>query len=893
MSSYILPNRKAFADSVTRIFKIHRAKDTGPVDDEDKNVDLCSVRTGPGRELLPYQKLVRDYLLAESPYRGLLVYHGLGSGKTCSAIAVAESLMSTHKIFVMLPASLQDNFKGELRKCGDPFYQEEQHWDVRNIRQHQDIEHARSLGISQKFLDKQMRYFVTVPGRPANFKDQPADIRKGISEQISDVIDQRFTFINYNGINKSNIDEIFPPDQSDQFDNSVVIIDEAHNFIGNVVNESVSKMKIYDRLYQAKNAKMVLLSGTPIINSPNEIAFLLNLVRGPIERVSIPTTQVISWDEGMMTTFFRSIPEIDTVEYNSVKKVIMLTRNPPQFESVYNEKKERIAVKFNKELVFERDILKWTESWRKEFSEKFPGTDLAESDKCKKEDLECLPTKYEEFMSTYIEGLKVKNAFMFQKRIQGLVSYFKGSDERLLPKRIDQQHELVKIEMSDQQFLRYLEVRWAEIKIDSRRGRNPGLDEDMGSYRANSRLVCNYAVPPEFKGDDEEIKDENFTSLKKEEILEKIKANPKRFLSDESLNSFSRKFLEMIKNVREAMGQPPYNNQFIYSNYKSLEGSGIFGAILEQNGFQEYKIIKVQGRYIEDPDLKPDVPAFMYYTGDEGVTSEKRTQRDYCRQIFNGPDSDGKYEADFPSTLKDSIKTRVCIFLGSSSAAEGITLKNVRNVHITESHWNPARLDQVIGRAIRICSHATLPMEERTVKVKTYLSIFSKEQQTGTEGPNIVLIRRNDMTLKRYDVEQPIEAFMTTDEYLYEKSYEKERINMSIITLLKQAAIDCEIHRKLHSKNGEVIQCMRFDTTAKPEDIAYNPSSKNDDPDIFFKRNMERKKRRLQFIRVKGFDMLMDPDTMEIFDASAFEDNKRLLKLGIKTSITEIKWFSP
>jgi hypothetical protein len=184
-------------------------------------------------------------------------------------------------------------------------------------------------------------------------------------------------------------------------------------------------------------------------------------------------------------------------------------------------------------------------------------------------------------------------------------------------------------------------------------------------------------------------------------------------------------------------------------------------------------------------------------------------------------------------------------------------------------------------------------MEERTVKVKTYLSIFSKEQQTGTEGPNIVLIRRNDMTLKRYDVEQPIEAFMTTDEYLYEKSYEKERINMSIITLLKQAAIDCEIHRKLHSKNGEVIQCMRFDTTAKPEDIAYNPSSKNDDPDIFFKRNMERKKRRLQFIRVKGFDMLMDPDTMEIFDASAFEDNKRLLKLGIKTSITEIKWFSP
>jgi len=882
MSSYILPDRKAFADSVTRIFKNYRAKDVGPVDQEDKDVDLCQARTGPGRELLPYQKLVRDYLLAETPYRGLLVYHGLGSGKTCSAIAVAESLMSTHKIFVMLPASLQANFKGELRKCGDPFYQEEQHWETRNIRQHTDIDHAKSLGISQKFLDSHMKYFVTVPDRPANFKDQPADIRKGISEQITDVIDQRFTFINYNGINKSNFDQLFPPEQTDQFDNSVVIIDEAHNFIGNIVNESVNKMKIYERIYKAKNAKIVLLSGTPIINSPNEISFLMNLIRGPIERVSVPTTQVVSWDEGMMTSFFRTIPEVDTIEYNSVKRIIMLTRNPPQFESVYNEKHERIAVKFSKDLVFESDILKWTDSWRSRFTEKFAGTELAPADKCTKEELECLPTKYEEFMNTYIEGLKVKNAFMFQKRIQGLVSYFKGSDERLLPKRIDQNKELVKVELSEAQFLRYLEVRWDEIKIDSKKGRNPGLDEDFGSYRSNSRLVCNYAIPPEFKGEDEAVTNENFTSKKKEEILEKIRANPKRFLSDDALKTFSPKFLEMVKNLRNGMGEPPYNNQFVYSNFKSLEGSGIFGAILEQNGFQEYKIKKTQAGYIEDPELDPTKPAFMYFTGDED-----KTERDYMRQIFNQVE-----EADFPSSLKER-KVRVCVFLGSSSAAEGITLRDVRNVHITESHWNPARLDQVIGRAIRICSHANLPMDERTVKVQIYISVFNKEQQSGTEGPNIVLIRRNDMTLKRYDVEQPIDTFMTTDEYLYEKSYEKDRINKSIVTLLKQAAVDCEIHRKLHSKNGEIIQCMRFDTTTKPEDLAYNPSSRNDERDEFYMRNIDRKKRRLQYIRVKGFDLLMDPDTLEIFDAPAFEDNRRLLKLGLKISDSEIKWFSP
>jgi hypothetical protein len=173
------------------------------------------------------------------------------------------------------------------------------------------------------------------------------------------------------------------------------------------------------------------------------------------------------------------------------------------------------------------------------------------------------------------------------------------------------------------------------------------------------------------------------------------------------------------------------------------------------------------------------------------------------------------------------------------------------------------------------------------------MSVFSREQSTSPDGPNITPIRTNDLVLKRYDVEQPVDSFMTTDEYLYEKSYEKERINKSIITLLKQAAIDCEIHRKLHARNGEITQCMRFDTTSKPEDLAYNPNFKNDDPDVFYMRNIDRKKRRLQYIRVKGFDMLMDPDTLEVFDAPAFEDNKRLLKLGTKSSDTEIKWFSP
>ena len=235
------------------------------------------------------------------------------------------------------------------------------------------------------------------------------------------------------------------------------------------------------------------------------------------------------------------------------------------------------------------------------------------------------------------------------------------------------------------------------------------------------------------------------------------------------------------------------------------------------------------------------------------------------------------------------MKTRICVIFGSGAAKEGITLRNVRNVHIVEAQWNPGDLDQAIGRANRICSHASLPMSERTFNVKIYITVFTKEQSVGIEGPNIVLIRRNDMTLKRYDGE-PMDTFMSTDEYMYEKAYEKDRLNKNLNLLLKQAAVDCEIHRKLHSRNGEVLQCMRFDTTTKTEDLAFNPNASKDEKDAFYLRNIVRKKRRLQKIRIKGFELILDPDTNEIFDAQAFEDNHRLLKLGLKQT-NEINWF--
>jgi len=882
---YILPNRKAFADAVARIFLKYP---TPPASQEDKDVDLCLKRDTGTRELLPHQKIVRDYLSAETPYRGLLLYHGLGSGKTCSSIAVAESLLSTKKVFVMLPASLESNYRGELQTCGAPLYVYDHHWRQQSLND-ETREVAKRLGLSDGFLDRQGLFFTTVAGEEPNYTKLPKTAQDAIQAQFDDVLAQRFTFIRYNGLSSANIAKYVPEDGSNPYSGSVVIIDEVHNFISRVINESELGGKLYERIYNAVDCKVVALSGTPVINRANELAFLMNLLRGPIERIVIPIKSIPTWDEEKMTSVLRGVPDVDTIEYNTLKKYVLVTRNPPNFRSVYNEKGDRTAVQYKQEMTYITSPQDWVSSWKTTFETEIGGAELA-AERVSVERLECLPTDYDEFAALFLDGLQIKNALLLQRRIQGLVSYFKGADDRMLPKVIEPEKMLEQVPMSTEQFNHYLDVRFKEIQQNKRRATMGTDDKEMKTFRVNSRLACNYAIPPDLRQLNEDAASEDAVP-DKEVILNKLRADPKRFLSEKALETFSPKMLRMLKNVKASMGSGEvWSNQFVYSQYRELEGLGVFGAILDANGWQEYKIVKQNNQWVEDPSMTSEKPAYAFFTGAKaGDDAEKR---ELIRQIFNG-----SYARDFPPSLKASVETRgkkiLCLFMASSAGAEGITLLNVRRVHIMEPHWNPARHDQVIGRAVRICSHASLPLDQRTVKVSFYVSVFTEEQAKSTEGSNnVVLVRRSDMATKRYEGD-PSDVFMTTDQYLYEISYEKDVTTRRLSSLLKSAAVDCELHRKLHSKETPVVSCMRFDSTATGEDLAYKPSVKSDDTDLTYLRNMTKRKRRLQKVAIKGMVFLIDPQTKEVYDGPAFEDQERLLRVGILATPTTIEWMLP
>jgi len=114
-SPYYMTNRKLYIQKIRELFNPYSAE----IEKMSENITCSSEVENVDFKLLTHQKIVRDYLNLYSPYRGLLLYHGLGSGKTCTSIAIAEGMKSEKQIVLMTLASLKPKFFAELEKCID------------------------------------------------------------------------------------------------------------------------------------------------------------------------------------------------------------------------------------------------------------------------------------------------------------------------------------------------------------------------------------------------------------------------------------------------------------------------------------------------------------------------------------------------------------------------------------------------------------------------------------------------------------------------------------------------------------------------------------------------------------------------------------------------------
>jgi hypothetical protein len=571
--SYYLSNRKYFLNFINNIFLKYRDQ----LNEERSMINCENIMSNNVRKfsLLLHQNLIVDYLNIYTPYRGLLFYHGLGSGKTCSSIAIAEGFKTTRKVYVMLPASLEDNYLKEIKKCGDYLYKKNQHWRWIPVTSNDKASKAfeKLMSVPSEFLRKYKGAFFVDVNKPPNYNKLSIDDKKLLTRQIDAMISNKYNFLHYNGLNMKKFNELTKNGTINPFDNSVVVIDEAHNFVSLIVNKlKITKpvtydkngdlvtepvylsLKLYELLLNAVNIRLVLLTGTPIINYPNEVGILFNILRGYIKTWNIPlSVENKKWTNDEIRELFKKSNNIDYLHYDPSSKIITVTRNPYGFENTFvgedngdyngvtNEKRQA-KTPYGKTVYRNKGEIT-DDSFIQLFLSGLTKNDIKfDKSKVTIEKYKALPDNYDEFMEMFSpeestlgiqkkakgekllntsrpviqtkkktgdnvdvfqvvqdKKLEIKNSNLFKRRIVGLTSYFRSAQEELLPSfERSTDYFVVKIDMSEYQFKLYETARAYERKID-KKSRSPGdiFKTQTSSYRIFSRLFCNFVMPTE------------------------------------------------------------------------------------------------------------------------------------------------------------------------------------------------------------------------------------------------------------------------------------------------------------------------------------------------------------------------------------------------------------
>jgi superfamily II DNA or RNA helicase len=858
--------------------------------------------------LFDYQKFVREYLQLKSPYRGLLLYHSLGSGKSITAISTSELLLKERKVTVILPAYLESNFIDEVKKYENKYYTEEQYWEFIS-KDNINVNNVTNSKINSVYFNKKKMkgIWITNNKKKSNFNKLSDIDKKEIRDQITNIIENRYEFIHYDGLTKNKVNQFNKI--KDYFENKLIIIDEVHNFIQRVVNtdnnEGIAK-DLYDLLLATKNSKFICLSGTPMINKPVEIAYIVNLLKGYEKIYSIKSLDIVNSNK--IDEILLKEKNIDFYEYDNVKKILKLKLLPFGFEKTKNNKVKRMLDVFDipDDTKIILNIINNFKKLNINFEDviKNPVNFLP------------LPINETEFNKFFINevDLTIKNPELFKKRILGSISYYSVSkDSDIFPKRNKDITEL--FSFSEEQFMIYLDARIKERGNEEKK-RKSIFVSNTSDYRSASRAICNFTFPKEIirpypkdikyliqsneidDPDADIISDKNSSSAKNPKILSTLAKKLKddeydkkineclhkisigNYLDEKNLIKYSPKYNKIYENIQKTNG-----TVLFYSNFRNVEGIKLFSKVLDKRGYTEFKIKKVGDNYLIDINENDKLkPKYIIYGSDK--KKNKLLLYIFNSEINNIPESILKDLPKYNALARVSPRLDVSskeagadrqnneynlygsiikIFMITKSGSEGISLKNVRQVHILEPYWNLVRIEQVIGRAIRANSHMALPLKDRTVDVFKYLMKFTKKQLD------------SDFTIKRKDNSN------TTDEMIDNIAQRKYRIISKLQELLKEGSIDCLFHHKYNP----TLDCLNFPINIDDNKLIIKPDINEDELNSNVNKSIEYKKYKIQKVIILQTPFLIDLNSYELFDYNLYIQNGIIKSIGFLEKLNE------
>jgi len=200
----------------------------------------------PG-DLMLHQKLISNFMNPNTPYEGLLILHEMGTGKTCTAVAVAERFIQTK----------------ELSPSSESF----PHTTLKNI-----VVLTKGKGLQGNFIHEIAN--VCTNGQ---YLQNLEKFYKNRNNRIRHNVKVNYTFDTFDVFTKKLV-KMSQTEKTLTYENTLFIVDEAHNLRTSDPEESRIYHEIYGLFELLKNRKVLLLTGTPMKDKPDEIVDLMNLI---------------------------------------------------------------------------------------------------------------------------------------------------------------------------------------------------------------------------------------------------------------------------------------------------------------------------------------------------------------------------------------------------------------------------------------------------------------------------------------------------------------------------------------------------------------------------------------------------------------------------------------
>ena len=699
---------------------------------ETEAAKLC----GAAFELAPHQLFVRNFLSVMTPYNSMLLYHGLGTGKTCSAISVAEEMRDymhqvnvSKKILVVASVNVQDNFRKQL-------------FDFNKLKFNGITRQFGIRGCTGTKLLKEVGGNAELTDLTERNKDL---VRAGIVQRITRLINANYEFMGYielaNLVHRLSMTADAVRAIKHAFNHRLIIVDEIHNVRSDEeandakdakkLKEPKKGISVAEELYKlvryADNLRLLLLSGTPMYNDPREIVWLLNLMNVNDRRATIAVGDVFDRDGNLRQINGRAVGaellRIKSTGYISVVK----GENPYIFPYRMHPREFAPAHSF----LLNREQYP---------TQQLNGTRIP--DTLQHLDVYLNPAgPYQEAVYNYIiarKQLEMKDdatsfgSFLLKQPIEALNMVYPSVDfdktaDRINKRKASDATEAT-VSAADVALLKHMNIK--SLLGDAGLRRVMKYEESEDGAR-----IFNFEYDP------------------------KTVKNHGRIFSPGEIGKYSSKIASICAQIEKANGIV-----LIYSEY--IGGGAVPIALaLEEMGFTRYdkdvgslfKTAPVPQRIVQQQQ-KRFAAKYAMFTGDKQLS----------------PDNRAELEA---LTTDNTNGQRIKVVIISKAGSEGIDFKNVRQVHIMEPWYNMNRIEQIIGRAIRNCSHADLPFVERNVQLFLYGTLLSSNP-----------------------------AVEAADLYVYRLAEAKAAQIGQVSRILKENAVDCLLNIDQTKFSQEVIR---------------------------------------------------------------------------------------